>query len=130
MARRRGIACGFAAAVVAATVATDGVHGAALRHERSPAVLALAGAIAVALLVLAPRLDSRLVTAGCGLAAGGALATLVTGAASGGGVPDPLVGGGVAFNLADVAIAVGESLLLGGTIAYAWRHRSRLHEPV
>jgi lipoprotein signal peptidase len=130
MARRRGLAALLAAGVVVSTVAVDLLRETTSRHERSVAVLVLAGAIAAALLVLAPRLNSLLVTIGTGLAAGGALATLVAGAAWGGGVPDPLVGGEIAFNVADAAIALGELLLVGGALAFAWRNRTRLGEPV
>jgi hypothetical protein len=44
--------------------------------------------------------------------------------------PNPLVRGGVAFNLADLAIAAGDTLLLAGACVHARRHRDRLHEPV
>jgi lipoprotein signal peptidase len=45
-------------------------------------------------------------------------------------VPNPLVRGDVAFNLADVAIAVGVALLVGGSLLHGWANRSRLREPV
>jgi lipoprotein signal peptidase len=45
-------------------------------------------------------------------------------------VPDPLVQGGIAFNLADVAIAFGDALLLVAALLYAWTNRARLQEPV
>lgn len=130
MARRRALAATIAGAVVAVTLVADLLRPSAVRHDRPALVLVLAGAIAVALLALAPRLDSLVITIGTGLAAGGALATLVTGAAWGGGVPDPLVGGQVAFSSADVAIGLGELLLGSGTLAYAWQNRGRLREPV
>ena len=66
---------------------------------------------------------------GAGIAAGGALATFVSGLAWGG-VPDPLVRGGIAFNLADVAIAAGDALLLAAALLHAWTNRTRLREPV
>ncbi len=130
MARRRALAASVAAAVVVLTVAVDLLRETTIRHERPAAVLAFAGMIAALLLLLAPRLDSLVVTVGSGLAAGGALATLVTGAAWAGGVPDPLAGGAIAFNVADVAIGLGELLLVGGALAYAWQNRTRLGEPV
>jgi lipoprotein signal peptidase len=40
------------------------------------------------------------------------------------------VHGGIAFNLADLAIAAGDTLLLAAAFLHAWRHRDRLTEPV
>ncbi len=91
--------------------------------------LAFAGLLAAALLGLAPRVRSQGIVLGAGIAAGGALATFVTGLAWGG-VPDPLVRGGIAFNLADVAIAAGDALLLAAALQHAWTNRTRLQEPV
>jgi hypothetical protein len=82
--------------------------------------------------VLAPQVGSRAVSAGAGLSAGGALATTIAGVAwSGkGGVPNPLVAGDVAFNLADLAIGAGVILLIAGALLHAWTNRERLFEPV
>jgi lipoprotein signal peptidase len=46
------------------------------------------------------------------------------------GVPDPLVAGYYAFNLADVAIVVGDVMLLVAAVAHAWDNRHGLHQPV
>jgi lipoprotein signal peptidase len=119
-----------AAAVVAATIADDLLAGPAPVHPRSAGVLAGAAAVAAALLVLAPRVGSAAVTLGAGIAAGGALATAIAGAAFTGGVPDPLVGGNLAFNCADVAIVVGDALLVAGALRHAYRNRDRLGAPV
>jgi len=40
------------------------------------------------------------------------------------------VQGGVAFNLADLAIAVGDAVLVAGACAHGWRNRARLRQPV
>jgi len=40
------------------------------------------------------------------------------------------VAGGIAFNLADVAIGSGVALLVAGALAHGWANRGRLHEPV
>jgi lipoprotein signal peptidase len=122
---RRRVAVAAAVAVVGATLVTDALGGASVRHVRSAAVLALAAVLAVALLVLAPRVRSWPVALGAGIAAGGAAATAIGGLAWGG-VPDPLVGGGIAFNVADVAIAAGDALLVAGALAHAWSNRHRL----
>jgi lipoprotein signal peptidase len=39
------------------------------------------------------------------------------------------VRGSVAFNLADVAIAAGDALLLAGALVHAWANRARLRQP-
>jgi lipoprotein signal peptidase len=120
------LAGALAAAVVAATLVDDLVAPSRLSHPRPWAVLAGALVLAAALLALAPRAGSFAVTVGAGIAAGGALATLLGGIAWRDGVPNPLVANGVAFNLADVAIAVGDALLIGGAVVHAFRHRDRL----
>jgi lipoprotein signal peptidase len=124
------LAFAAAALVLAATLVHDLAAPSRLSHQRSPVVLAAAGLLAAALLLLAPRVQSHVVTLGAGIAAGGALATLVTGLAWDGGVPNPFARGGVAFNLADVAIAVGDALLVGGALFHSWTSRGRLWEPV
>lgn len=122
-------AAGAAFAVLAAVVVHDVLAPAGFEHHRSPVTLAFACLVALALLALAPRVRSAGVVAGAGIAAGGALATFVSGLAWGG-VPDPLVHGGIAFNLADVAIAGGDALLVVSALLHAWTNRARLSEPV
>lgn len=116
--------------MIAATVADDLLQPSVLSHERSAVVYAGGIAVGAALLVLTPRIGSSLVSLGSGLASGGAFATVVCGLAWRGGVPNPLTHGDVAFNLADVAIATGVALLVGGSLLYGWANRGRLHEPV
>jgi lipoprotein signal peptidase len=126
---RRAAAGAVALVVLAAVLVDDAVEPHRFEHHRSPLVLAAAGALAAALVALAPRIRSSAVVAGAGIAAGGALATLVSGLAWGS-VPDPLVRGDIAFNLADVAIALGDALLVAAVLAHGWQNRTRLHEPV
>ena len=129
MAARLWAAAGLALAVLAAVVLHDALAPMRVQHHRSPATLAFAALLALALLALAPRVRSAGVAAGAGIAAGGALATFVSGLAWGS-VPDPLVHAGVAFNLADVAIAGGDALLLAAALLHAWTNRARLGEPL
>jgi lipoprotein signal peptidase len=129
--RRRRLAVGAALAVLAADLGYAVVAPATpFHHARSAGVLVLAGALAAALLALAPRVPSLAVALGAGIAAGGALGTVVSGIAWSEGVPNPIVRGGIAFNVADVAIAAGDALLLAAALAHAWANRSRLREPV
>ena len=129
-ARRRTAAAAAALVVLAATLVHDAIVPSRLSHPRPLVVLLGAGVLAAALLALAPRVQSLTVALGAGVAAGGALATLVSGLAFSDGVPNPLVHGGIAFNLADVAIAVGDALLVSGALVHAWTNRARLREPV
>lgn len=86
--------------------------------------------LAVALLALAPRAGSRTIALGAGVAAGGALATVVTGVAWRDGVPNPLVAGGLAFNLADLAIGIGVATLVAGALVQGWTQRHNLFDPI
>ena len=124
------LALAAAAVVLAATLVDDVLAPSRLSHARSPFGLAGAGLLAVALLAVVPRARSATMSLGAGIAAGGAAATLVAGAAWRGGVPNPLVRGGIAFNLADLAIAAGDALLLGAALLHAWRNRARLTQPI
>ena len=126
----RRIALAAAAAVVAATLLDDAVSPSRLSHARSPLALAGAGAFSLLLLYLVPRARSLGMSLGAGVAAGGCLATLVAGLAWRDGVPNPLVGGGIAFNVADVAIAGGDAMLICAAMWQAWRRRAGLFEPV
>jgi hypothetical protein len=127
---RRRLALFAAAAVLGADLVHDAAAGARFHHPRPTSVLVLAMVLAAVLLWLAPRVASRAVALGAGIAAGGALATAASGFVWAAGVPDPLTGGGVAFNLADVAIGAGDLLLIAGALAHAWVNRARLREPV
>jgi lipoprotein signal peptidase len=46
------------------------------------------------------------------------------------GVPNPLLAGDVAFNIADVAVALGLTVVLVGAGIFAAQNRARLREPV
>ena len=127
---RRRLAASAALAVVLADLADSAAAPVRFFHPRPAAVLAFGVALAAALLALAPRVPSLGVAVGAGIAAGGALATVAAGFVWSAGVPDPLVGGGVAFNLADVAIALGDGMLVAAALVHAWRNRGRLRERV
>ena len=85
---RRAQATAVALAVLAAVVVHDALAPMRFQHHRAPGTLVFAGLLALALLTLAPRVRSTGVVLGAGIAAGGALATFVSGLAWGG-VPDP-----------------------------------------
>ncbi len=103
--------------------------GGTLLHERGPAYVLL-GAVAVlwAGALLAAR-SLPLALAG-GVLLGGAAGNLLS-LALWPGVPNPLVAGPVAFNLADVfAVAGGLLLVPAAALLVAWRDRARLRGPV
>ncbi len=129
MARRRGVAAAAALVVLGVTLTHELLTPTPFHHARSTGVFVLAAVIAVALLALAPRVPSAGVALGAGIAAGGALGTLVSGIAWNG-VPDPLVLGGIAFNVSDLAIGLGDAILVAAALLHGWVHRADLRRPV
>jgi lipoprotein signal peptidase len=106
--------------------------GAVLAHDRS--ALYVAGVAAASLVwagAVALTRSSSIAFAG-GVVLGGAAGNLVSIALWPGlpGVPNPIVAGGVAFNVADVAVLIGFGLLLPTILVFAVRNRERLFEPV
>jgi lipoprotein signal peptidase len=127
--RRRGVAVAAALAVIGVALVHEVLTPTPFHHPRAPGVFVLAAVIAMALLALAPRVPSTAVALGAGIAAGGALGTLVSGLAWNG-VPDPFVHGGIAFNVSDLAIALGDAILVAAVVLHAATHRADLHRPV
>jgi lipoprotein signal peptidase len=104
---------------------TDAFH-----HERSAAAVGLMALVAAGLLVLVPRIDSLAVVLGAGIGAGGAVGNFASAIIWSAGVPDPLVVGYFALNLADVFAFGGAALLLASTAVYTLRNRDGLRRPV
>ncbi len=130
MRRRRQLAVAAAVCVLVADLVDSAAARSAYFHPR-PLWLLIAGAAgATAVLFFAPRVPSLTLSFGAGTAAGGALGTFVAALVWSRGVPDPLVRGSVAFNLADVAIAAGDAILLASALYVAWRRRHELRQPV
>jgi lipoprotein signal peptidase len=106
--------------------------GAVLAHDRS--LLYVVGVAAASLLwaVAIARVRSSSIALVGGMVLGGAAGNLLAIALwpSLPGVPDPILAGGVAFNLADLSVAAGFAMLLPATLAFAFRNRERLFEPV
>ena len=130
MRSRRRIAAAAALAVFAADLADSAASRTIYFHPRPLWLLAGGAAAAAALLVLAPRVPSLALSVGAGIAAGGAVGTLVAALLWSRGVPDPLVRGPVAFNVADVAIALGSALLVVSALLVGWRSRGALRQPI
>jgi lipoprotein signal peptidase len=125
--------------LVAATLAcVDLADKVAMRadyhHARSSVTLIFATLIVFCLLAFVPRLPSRAALVGAAVAAGGALGNMISAVAWAKGVPDPLVVGGpargIAFNLADVFVFVGDAVMLSAVLVYALRNRAQLRVDV
>jgi lipoprotein signal peptidase len=99
-------------------------------HPRGPAYVALAAGLLLAIVVFVPRVPSRPFAVAGGIAAAGALGNLVSALAWRDGVPNPIVVGQLAFNLADVFALLGAAGLVVGAAAFALRHPDLLREPV
>ena len=98
-----------------------------LMHERAPAWTVLSGVLFFAC-VLAARIDSMPLAVAAGLTAGGVVGNGISWFLHDGRVPDPLflhIGGGVAFNLADVFVIAGLTGLIAALIGHHVRQRRR-----
>jgi hypothetical protein len=99
-------------------------------HPRSVAFVVVAALLAAAAATLVPRVPSTALSVAGGIATAGALGNLVSALAWRGGVPNPIVVGEVAFNVADVCAVVGAAALVLGAAAFALTHPALLRAPV
>ena len=99
-------------------------------HQRSHLWFIGSCAILVANLPLT-RLPSRSVSIAAGIFCGGVLGNLLSAAADGFSVPNPIIVmhgvGGIAFNPADAFILAGNLSLMAALIAVSFRYRVQLH---
>ena len=136
MSRTVNLLLGATAAVVAIDLAYSALviserAGAVYLHERSAPWVAVVGLASVLWAAALARIGSDAIALAGGVVLGGAAANLLSIALwpSLAGVPDPIVAGGVAFNLADVAVGAGFVLLFPATALFVLRNRGRLFEP-
>jgi hypothetical protein len=106
--------------------ASEPVYG----HPRSLGYVALALVLCAAIFAFVPRVPSSSLAIAGGVAAAGAFGNLVSAVAWRNGVPNPIVDGDIAFNLADVWTLAGALALVGGAAVYAVRHPGALRERV
>ena len=94
-------------------------------HQRSHAWSVLTVSLLVIVLVLAV-LPSKLVAVAAGVVAGGVLGNVVSAHQHGGRVPNPIVVGPVALNLADVFVLVGVPVLVFALARVSITHREHI----
>jgi lipoprotein signal peptidase len=114
------------AAVDLVQKATRPVYG----HPRSAGYAVVAAAICLAIYVFVPRVPSRGLAVAGGIAAAGVLGNLVSALAWRNGVPNPIVTGGIAFNIADVLAVTGACGLVAGAVVFALRNPALLRTPI
>jgi lipoprotein signal peptidase len=114
------------AAVDLAQKAREPVYG----HPRGAGYVVVALALAGLVIVFVPRVPSLTLSLAGGLAAAGALGNAVSALAWRGGVPNPVVVGALAFNVADLCVVAGAVGLVVGAALFAVRHSELLRQPV
>ena len=94
-------------------------------HQRSQA-WSLLSVVLLAVVIVLAVLPSRLVAAAAGVVAGGVLGNVVSAHRHGGRVPNPIVVGSLALNLADVFVLVGVPVLVVALVRVSIRNRDRI----
>jgi len=106
--------------------ATAPVYG----HPRGVLYLLVATAITAVLVLFVPRVPSRALAVAGGVAAAGAFGNLVSALVWRGGIPNPIVVGDLAFNVADLCAVIGAIALVLGAVLFALRHPALLRQPI
>ena len=99
-------------------------------HPRGAAYVTLAALLAAFVIAFVPRVPSRALSVAGGVACAGALGNLVSALVWRGGVPNPIVVGDVAFNVADVCAVAGAAALVLGAALFALTHPALLRQPI
>jgi lipoprotein signal peptidase len=99
-------------------------------HPRGVGYVLVAAAITALLVLFVPRVPSRALAVAGGAAAAGAFGNLVSALAWRGGIPNPIVVGEIAFNVADLCAATGAIALVLGAVLFALRHPALLRQPI
>ena len=92
-------------------------------HQRSHA-WSILGLVLLGAVLVVGLLPSRLAGVAAGVAAGGTAANVLSARLHGGRVPNPLVVGPLAFNLADVLVVAAAPVLTVALVRVAIRHRA------
>jgi hypothetical protein len=99
-------------------------------HPRGIGYVVFAAVLTALLVLFVPRVPSRALAVAGGVAAAGAFGSLVSALAWRGGVPNPIVAGEIAFNVADLCAVTGAIALVLGCALFALRHPALLRQPV
>jgi lipoprotein signal peptidase len=99
-------------------------------HPRGVVYMLVAAALTAFLVLFVPRVPSRALAVAGGIAAAGAFGNLVSALAWRGGIPNPIVVGEVAFNVADLCAVGGAIALVVGAVVFALRHPALLRQPI
>jgi lipoprotein signal peptidase len=99
-------------------------------HPRGLGYVLVAAALTVFLVLFVPRVPSRALAVAGGIAAAGAFGNLVSALAWRGGIPNPIVVGEFAFNVADLCAVTGAAALVLGALLFALRHPALLRQPI
>jgi lipoprotein signal peptidase len=127
--RSLALLAGGAIVVAAVDLAHKAAAGPVFVHER-PGVYAVGiGFVCVAWAAGVVLLRSPSIAFAAGPLVGGAAGNGIS-LAIWPGVPNPILLDAVAFNVADVGVAVGLVLLLVTTVSFGVRNRARLFEPI
>ena len=99
-------------------------------HPRGAGYVVVAAVLTVFLVLFVPRVPSRSLAVAGGVAAAGAFGNLVSALAWRGGVPNPIVVGEVAFNVADLCAVGGAIALVVGAVVFGLRNPALLRQPI
>ncbi|HEX4680893.1 MAG TPA: hypothetical protein VH210_16955 [Gaiellaceae bacterium] len=99
-------------------------------HPRGVGYVVVAAALTVLLVLFVPRVPSRPLAVAGGVAAAGAFGNFVSALAWRGGIPNPIVAGDVAFNVADLCAVSGAAALVIGAMLFALRNPALLRQPI
>ena len=99
-------------------------------HPRGVVYVFVAAALTGLPALFVPRVPSRPLAIAGGIAAAGAFGNLVSALAWRDGIPNPIVAGDIAFNIADVCAVAGSVALVLGAALFALRHPALLRQPV
>jgi lipoprotein signal peptidase len=99
-------------------------------HPRGVSYVVVASAITLLLVLSVPRVPSRALAVAGGVAAAGALGNLVSALVWRGGIPNPIVMGQIAFNIADLCAVTGAIAVVLGAVLFALRHPALLRQPI
>jgi lipoprotein signal peptidase len=127
--RSLALLVGGATAVAAVDLVHKAAAGPVFVHERSTLYALGIGVVCLAWAAGVVLLGSPSIALAAGPLVGGAAGNALS-LAIWPGVPNPILVGTVAFNVADIGVALGLVLLLVTTVSFGVRNRGRLFEPI